>query len=143
MLICQHTLDEIYKSLGSVDNESGGLIGSKSNEGILDSFYFDIGRRSSANKYVPNVDVLQQLLSYWDKEQIRFRGIIHSHTISDSLSPKDIKMARKILDMNMLSSVLMPIYLIKDQKILWYVVSIDCVKCVDFKTVNLGGSYEK
>jgi len=136
MLICQHTLDEIYKSLGSVDNESGGLIGSKSNEGILDSFYFDKGRRSSANEYVPNVDDLRQQLSYWDKEQIKFRGIIHSHTISDILSPKDIKMARKILDMNMLSSVLMPIYLIKEQKILWYVVSNDCVKCVDFKIVN-------
>lgn len=130
VLVANRVFNEFIRFIGSSENESGGIIGSK-NKNIIDVFYFDKGRRSDANEYVPNVDDLQQQIMLWDKTHINFRGIIHSHTVSDRLSPRDIQMARKILCINNLSEILMPIYLIREQRIIWYEVRNDSVLYVD------------
>ena len=131
MQISQHVFDEIVITLGSSSNESGGLFGSKNDRDIIDIFYFDKGRRSNASEYVPEIDVLQQQLILWNMSHIKFKGIIHSHTISDKLSPKDIYMARKILIMNKISSIYMPIYQINNPKLIWYEVSDKDVVLID------------
>ena len=100
-------------------------------------------RRSNANEYVPDIDDLQEQLSVWDKTNITFRGIIHSHTIGDRLSPLDIQMARKVMDANMLPSLLMPVYLIREKRIVCYEVGNDSVLCIDFQTVAKGDFYEE
>ena len=143
MLISKSVIDEIYGTIGTVEKESGGLIGSTDKSDIIDAYYFDKGRRSNANEYVPDIDDLQQRLSVWDKANITFRGIIHSHTIGDRLSPLDIQMARKIMDANMLPSILMPVYLIREKRIVCYEVSDDSELCIDFKTVAKGVIYEE
>ena len=130
MLICQYVIDEISRSLGLFDYESGGLIGSRNGD-ILDAFYYDEGRRSNDNEYAPSVDELQKQLNNWSKEHIEFKGIIHSHIISDRLSPQDIQMAYKIISMNTLSSILMPVFLLSEQRIIWYEVNKDSVICIE------------
>ncbi len=130
MLICQYVIDEISRSLGLFDYESGGLIGSRNGD-ILDVFYYDEGRRSNDNEYAPSVDELQKQLNNWSKEHIEFKGIIHSHIISDRLSPQDIQMAYKIISMNTLSSILMPVFLLSEQRIIWYEVNKDSVICIE------------
>ena len=130
MLICQYVIDEISRSLGLFDYESGGLIGSRNGD-ILDVFYYDEGRRSNDNEYAPSVDELQKQLNNWSKEHIEFKGIIHSHIISDRLSPQYIQMAYKIISMNTLSSILMPVFLISEQSIIWYEVNKDSVICIE------------
>ena len=130
MLICQYVIDEISRSLGLLDYESGGLIGSRNGD-ILDVFYYDEGRRSNDNEYAPSVDELQKQLNNWSKEHIEFKGIIHSHIISDRLSPQDIQMAYKIISMNTLSSILMPVFLLSEQRIIWYEVNKDSVICIE------------
>ena len=128
--ISQKIINDIDFSFADSIFESGGLLGSRNNA-LIDVFYYDKGRRSDENEYVPDVDVLQQQLLMWDKTHIKFKGMIHSHTISDRLSPRDIQMARKILCINKLSEILMPIYLISEQRIIWYEVRNDSVLCVD------------
>ena len=128
--VSRETIEKISRFLDSTQYESGGLIGSSNGENI-DTFYYDIGRRSNTNEYIPDVNKLQRELSNWDEAHIIFQGIIHSHSISDRLSPRDIQVAREILNMNKLSKLYMPIYLLNARKLFWYEVSNDSVSSID------------
>ncbi len=113
---------DITNTLGSINSESGGLLGS-SHEGIIDAFVFNKGLLSSRNEYYPNIDLMQNQIQKWDSAHISFKGIIHSHTSYVGLSEKDIFMSRKLLRINSIDSVLMPLFVLKGQKLIWYEVS--------------------
>jgi hypothetical protein len=119
-------LTEIIQSLGSTYNESGGLIGSKEGQ-VIDAFCFDKGRAESITEYIPDVYILQRQLFTWYKEGIVFKGFIHSHASCGELSSKDIHMARKIMGTNQLTSILMPVFVINSNKIIWYEVNEESV----------------
>lgn len=128
--VSRKVIEKISRFLDSTQYESGGLIGSSNGE-MIDVFYYDKGRRSDTNEYIPDVNKLQRELSNWDEAHIIFQGLIHSHTISDRLSPRDIHMAREILCLNKLSAILMPVYLLNEHKIFWYEVSNDNVLSIE------------
>ena len=76
MKILSEIISLIKISITSDGMESGGLLGM--NSGIVCRFLFDKGT-GSANEYIPNVSLFNQVLKEWAKERIEFAGIIHSH----------------------------------------------------------------
>ena len=118
--------------------ESGGLLGSRNND-VIDIFYYDKGKEEKTDEYIPNIDALQQQLLNWNTEGIMFRGIIHSHLKRGDLSSKDVCMARKILSMNHLTSILMPVYIIREKNILWHEVNNDGVIHLETMPIQSGG----
>lgn len=131
--------EEMICTIGREPNETGGILGGSDCE--INHFFFDVGEKSSANEYVPNTDLLNKVIDNWKSRDIKFLGIIHSHIDNPLLSDKDIQMALKILDLNpFIESILMPIFIIKDQEFRWYKVS---KHQVDLATViNTGSSNE-
>ena len=132
--ISRKALEEIRKSLGSRDYETGGLCGSN-NKDVIDTFFYDEGRVESTTEYYPYVELWQKQLAAWGTTKITFRGIIHSHVSNERLSDRDINMAREILKINSLQSILMPIYLINRQAIIWYEVGMNYVMNRECKAV--------
>lgn len=130
--ISRKALEEIRKSLGSRYYETGGLLGSN-NKDVIDTFFFDEGRVESTIEYFPYVELWQKQLAAWETTKITFRGIIHSHVSNDRLSDRDMNMAREIIKINSLQSILMPIYLINRQEIIWYEVGLNYVKNREYK----------
>lgn len=125
LTISSKVLADIIQSLGSTNFETGGLIGSSAE--IIDTFHFDKGMSESVSEYIPNVDALKQQLSDWQKNGIAFKGFIHSHLMSGELSLKDIHMAYKVLRMNKMTSLLMPIYVMSTNEIIWNEIKHDGV----------------
>ena len=87
-------------------------------------------------EYNPDIDMLNGLLINWNLSQIAFMGIIHSHWDKEELSAKDIYMARKLLSLNSLKHVLMPVFVISKRCIYWYTVSGNDVKHMAFRVVD-------
>lgn len=133
--VSSKTVSEINESLGAGKIESGGLLGSLNN-GDIDVFFFDSGIDCNAGEYNPDIKKLNEQLSEWDRSNIAFRGIIHSHMDKKELSPKDVFMARKLLNANSLSSVLMPVYVINSKSIIWYEVTDKTVKYMDHHVIK-------
>ena len=65
MKILSEIISLIKISITSDEMESGGLLGM--NSGIVCRFLFDKGT-GSANEYVPNVSLFNQVLKEWAKE---------------------------------------------------------------------------
>ena len=126
---------EFSELLGNTGFESGGLIGSFDND-LIDTFFFDEGLEPSVKEYNPNVELLQRQISVWDKDLVRFRGIIHSHIDDQHLSAKDLSMARNILKLNSFQSILMPVFVIRSKKLVWYDVGMDYVKREEYEVIS-------
>lgn len=129
-----NVIEDISRLLGGTPYETGGLIGSSDND-VIDSFCFIEGRESSTKEYIPNVELMQQNILKWDEQSIHFRGIIHSHLDNQHLSVKDIEMARKIININSLRRILLPVFVVKGQRLIWYEVGVDNVLCKDSKII--------
>lgn len=132
--IFKKTEQEIIRSLGSKHYESGGLLGSNNND-VIDTFFYDEGRGESRTDYYPYVELWQEKLAEWETSKIIFRGIIHSHVNDEKLSERDIEMAREIIRINSLQSILMPVFLINRAEIVWYDVGTDFVRKRESKVV--------
>ena len=91
--------EEIYKTLGTLPPEQGGILG-----GTFDTvtkFYFDSDARRDSAHYYPSAKQLNDVLKDWYPEGMQFLGIIHSHQFGDMrLSPRDIDVAREIIGKN-------------------------------------------
>ena len=133
--VSRKAFDEIIISMSAVEIETGGLLGS-SKCGLIDTFHFDEGRCCNTKEYNPDIDMLNGLLINWNLSQIAFMGIIHSHWDKEELSAKDIYMARKLLSLNSLKHVLMPVFVISKRCIYWYTVSGNDVKHMAFRVVD-------
>ena len=91
--------EEIYKTLGTLPPEQGGILG-----GTFDTvtkFYFDSDAKRDFAHYYPSAKQLNVVLKDWYPEGTQFLGIIHSHQFGDMrLSPRDIDVAREIIGKN-------------------------------------------
>jgi len=79
MKILLDVYNEILSVFPVVPPETGGIIGCGKNE-IVSKFYFDYGCRCEMElQYVPNISILNNIISTWNTESVVFGGIIHSH----------------------------------------------------------------
>lgn len=69
---------ELCDQLQIVPPEKGGIIGSKN--GIVCTFFLDDGAaRAERYAYVPNVNMLNDVIGQWAEKGICFAGMFHSH----------------------------------------------------------------
>lgn len=77
MKITKQVLDDMIHTIGSIEAETGGILGSKNN--IICSFYFDKNAFRYHQKYCPDIDDFNLKLAEWGRDGILFAGIAHSH----------------------------------------------------------------
>ena len=119
----------IYRSIidiiGNSPIESGGIIGIKNN--TVCSFYFDCFAKHNDSSYTPSINILNDIIKEWKKEEIDFIGIVHSHPNGYKLPSKnDTLYARMLLDTNEnLPFVIFPIVTMDDEEIFIFFYKYD------------------
>lgn len=103
---------DIYKrvveTLRAAPVESGGILGIKDN--VICAYCFD-DTYNSYSEYVPNTDVLNDVIDRWHDEGIDFIGIVHSHPNSyNKPSEKDLIYLQKlVINNDFLTRIIFPI----------------------------------
>lgn len=97
MKIQQSLYQEIISCFSPAPPEAGGIIGMK--DGTICAFCFDEGIPNlDRASYIPDVEQLNEIIEQWQREGIRFCGIVHSHPFGqDSLSSGDLDYIQRIL----------------------------------------------
>lgn len=126
-------LAEIYKKLiqcPSVPPEKGGIIGIK-NDIVCSCFYDNNSLENDRAIYIPNVDLLNAKIRQWEKMNIRFGGMFHSHPVNQpELSSDDIEYILCIVEA-------MPANL----KDLFFPIVLPGVKILSYKANCFNGSF--
>ena len=115
--------------------ETGGIIGSKSNEAVTD-IVFDLGiNQNHPCSYMPNTDYLNAAINQWEKESICFCGMFHTHFCNvKSLSSSDKRYIYEILKSMPpeVKSLYFPIFILPDKELVPYLAYIEndelCIK---------------
>lgn len=97
MIIKMDIYQKILNSFPAVPPEGGCILGSR--EDVVCSFEYDSGfPRLDMAVYMPNIDVLNQVIQQWASEDIQFYGLAHSHPYGQrSLSSSDITYIHTIM----------------------------------------------
>ena len=98
MKITEAVLHTICENLHIVPPEKGGIIGSKN--GIVCTFFLDDGAvQAERYAYVPNVNMLNDVIGQWAEKGICFAGMFHSHPHPQTeLSIADKEYIMKIME---------------------------------------------
>jgi len=80
-----------------VPPEEGGILGARN--GVICEYEHDCSEQTSnVAVYEPNAEFLNSIISKWEKENIVFAGMVHSHMPNETqLSDSDKKYAQEIL----------------------------------------------
>lgn len=77
-MIINDVYHTIVGSIPVVPPETGGILGE--HNGVICAVVFDEGdTQNERYAYIPNVERLNDVISQWASEGIRFAGIFHSH----------------------------------------------------------------
>lgn len=94
MFIRKHILWQLLNSVPDTPPETGGIIGGEGD--VVSCFWLDKGNQYDI--YVPNVKEINRIISDWQKSDIEFYGVFHSHSIhNQSLSLADERYIVKIM----------------------------------------------
>ncbi len=120
MQILQIIYEEIQSAL--ILPEMGGILGADAS-GIVTNFYHDKSGVTTAKNYIPDVEILNGVISDWSKIGVRFAGFVHSHSPQKiSLSKPDVAYARKIKKYCALEEILMLLYIPAERKFFRYIL---------------------
>lgn len=106
----KEVLRQIQATIGTRRPECGGILGSS--DGVtIDYYYFDSDALTTSGTYTMNTKALNKTIHYWNDNDVRFSGIIHSHPNGvTEPSPQDVSNAEDIMDiMDMDGIVYIPI----------------------------------
>lgn len=111
--------------------EKGGILGSKV-DGEITHFFYDENGIADSVSYRPDGTGLQRVIHMWKSENIRFLGVIHTHTREDALklSRKDLQFVRTMLQLNPGLEMVMAI-LAKGGKMVLYKFAPDFLEWAD------------
>lgn len=106
--ITEEVYQEILKTIGSMQPEKGGMLGS-SDGSIIDTFVFDKNAITGTAEYSPNTNFLNKVLeTEWNN--ISFKGFVHSHPYNGSvLSSADVEYAIRIMNATSQKELFMPL----------------------------------
>lgn len=97
MKIKRKTYDLMLNSMPDNPPEIGGIIGGK-NE-IISVYQIDNGMNPRGCFYIPDVDMLNEVIENWEAENINFYGLFHTHFFDvKTLSEGDIKYIKIIME---------------------------------------------
>lgn len=112
----------ILKACELLPFESGGIIGSKN--GVITSCLHDVGleEKGSMGHYVPDTEALERQIALWQKEDIEFCGMYHSHFVSHPwLSSGDVQYIKEIMNsLDGAEKLLFPLVLVKEKQIVFF-----------------------
>lgn len=122
MKIKRELCDEIFTKVGELPPEIGGILGGIKDDVMVVEFdKCEIRQRRCS--YTPNVNYLNTVIDFWEKEKIKFLGIFHSHYFGvKSLSEGDQKYIYTIMR-NMpddIPKLYFPIVVMPDKEIVVY-----------------------
>lgn len=97
MVIKMDTYQKILSAFPAVPPEGGCILGSS--EDVVCSFEYDGGfPRLDMAVYMPNTEVLNQIIQKWASDGTQFHGLAHSHPYGQrSLSSSDIAYIHDIM----------------------------------------------
>ncbi len=101
MYIAYRVIDNIMKTIGTLEAECGGIIAIS--KGEISDYYFDSEAGYGKASYVPSRGTIQNYIrEKWSTPELRFCGIVHSHPYCNTCEPShiDIDMALKIMSLN-------------------------------------------
>ena len=105
MEIKKEIYEQIINTLGKIEPEKGGILGSVDKK-IITHYHYDEKGISTEHSFTPDVDSLNSILEEWANEGVYLVGFIHSHTSEFNFpSCLDFKYAENIMN---------------------------CLKCIDF-----------
>lgn len=110
---------QILDTIGKHPPECGGVLGAREGE-VVTEFYFDECGNSSANGYVPNVQMINEMLIHdWMPRGILMVGIVHSHSNGISVpSCGDVNYGIRILQaLDTVNEFYLPIVTLNDERI--------------------------
>lgn len=104
--------------------ETGGILGVNiDDENTVTEFYYDKTGKTEKNAYIPDIKVLNNIISEWAERKTEFVGFVHSHPKNHyRLSIPDIEYANKIKKSCGIKQILMMIYLPENQELYQYVI---------------------
>lgn len=114
-------IESIKNTIGATNIETGGILGQLGKQ--VDQFVFDPGLVSLRDEYIPNVEILNQTLVEWQRQEILFAGLIHSHQCRSKLSYADLEYAKAILQTTHIMSLYMHLFILGDNSIVSYMIS--------------------
>ncbi len=109
----------IMNTIGTLDKESGGILGGSDIDNVT---YYHFDRAGTLDIYIPDIVKLNQVINEWAQSHVRFLGIIHSHFSKSTLSYADVEYARLMLRSNLMERINMPILVIESNTIKNYIV---------------------
>ncbi len=112
--------EKICKKMSSRIPETGGILGSRNGE--IKDFFYDEKGSCSGKYYIPDTECLNYQIKKWQKENIDFAGIIHSHWEREELSAQDIRYARQVIQA-FGKEILMGVFVYNTGKLYMYIVS--------------------
>ena len=119
-------IEEVYTHIKQslCISETGGILGvNVHDEYTVTEFYYDSTGKTETNVYVPDIEVLNSIISGWAERNIKFIGFVHSHPKNHyKLSGPDIEYANRIKKSCEIDQILMMIYLPDSQELYQYVV---------------------
>lgn len=75
--ITSQIYDKIKNTIGKLEPEQGGVLGGTRN--MITNFFHDVQLVSNLNMYKPNIESINHELVKWQKNNVDFIGVIHSH----------------------------------------------------------------
>ena len=96
MHILRETYHDLFHNVPDCLPEFGGILGGK--EGIVSRFFTDYGMQSEwMCAYIPNVDLLNRVITEWQEDDVEFYGLFHSHFYGvETLSAQDRSYIKEI-----------------------------------------------
>ena len=93
------TYNEIIDKIGNAPIESGGILGMKND--VICAFFYDENAKTSCDTYIPDIATLNEVIKNWNRQGVKFVGIVHSHANGyDKPSHNDELYAKKLLEHN-------------------------------------------
>lgn len=124
MRILKSVIDTIDRSITDIPPETGGILGSRDNE-LIDEVVMDLpaSTNTRACSYYPNVDFLNHTIELWQRNDISFMGIFHSHFVGvRTLSGGDVKYINAIMSAmpQSVEALYFPVFVLPDRELVCY-----------------------
>lgn len=122
MRITTKQYEEIMKMVNPIPPESGGILGSR-DDMIVATFYDKGIKTEKMCSYIPNVNLLNDIIAKWNEENIVFSGIFHTHYFGvRTLSCGDRNYIEKIMMSmpNEVSELYFPIIVMPQKEMIVY-----------------------
>ncbi len=134
MKISKQVFNIIEKSSVDRQSEIGGILGSSNND-VVDDIVIDNApiETLKACVYYPNIEFFNCKIAEWQKENISFMGMFHTHFAGvKTLSKGDINYINAIMKVmpDFIEFLYFPIYVLPDKKLICYraIKEFDTVK---------------